>query len=647
MHHDTKESCINALQLGCYMCSRLFYRFTGNHPQLRIPDVRGMDVAANRVLYHDSVHSGDNGTGCLEISFLAAESQLLERMSQWGSGISTQGIAYRKFRLVPENLIEPYLNTRQLSPRTNTDAAFDQMSSWLKQCVNNHIACPSHNGFTPTRLLDVTPDGLPSQQVRLVSSQDLGDDHPPYLTLSHRWHSNEIFKLRMENAANLSNGFDVNLLPQNFRHAINITRRFGERYLWIDALCIIQDSESDWQEEAAKMCDVYGNSFCNIAATSVETDSNPSYRYEPYGPFPKVFSTWTNAENDTWYIIDSGFWEFDWSLYPSNSRGWIVQERALSPRTLYIHKQLLIWQCHDLTACDTFPRGFPDTSIVGQVLEGRLLSSHGNQIKTWMNVVRKYSQAQLTFDGDKLIAIGGVAQHMASAIDAQYLAGIWRQDMISQLLWKVDYARQSNGHMSTYANPDETPSWSWASINGTISYPAIGYFRHFHHELVTVTEAVVDLVTDNVYGQVRGGFLRLQSSCESRKGSLYTQPVDSEGKSLMTIHAAIRVVGEPWKRAVYPDILGYRIGEILPDHLLYLPMLSISRQALDVEGKSAGDSEIFGLCLCPVPDRRGVYKRYGLFNGKTEEVTSFFADEKNQVANGLYIDEENLMVVVM
>jgi hypothetical protein len=42
-------------------------------------------------------------------------------------------------------------------------------------------------------------------------------------------------------------------LPQTFRDAVSLVRQLRLRYLRIDALCIIQDDEEDWEKEASCM----------------------------------------------------------------------------------------------------------------------------------------------------------------------------------------------------------------------------------------------------------------------------------------------------------------------------------------------------------------------------------------------------------
>jgi hypothetical protein len=91
-----------------------------------------------------------------------------------------------------------------------------------------------------------------------------------YLTLSHCWGKDQIFRLLETNIDQLRKAIPTNRLPQTFQQAIALTKRMGHRYIWIDSLCIIQDSEDDWHYESSRMGDVYKNSFCNISATAAE-----------------------------------------------------------------------------------------------------------------------------------------------------------------------------------------------------------------------------------------------------------------------------------------------------------------------------------------------------------------------------------------
>ncbi|CAG9942401.1 unnamed protein product [Clonostachys rosea f. rosea IK726] len=89
-----------------------------------------------------------------------------------------------------------------------------------------------------------------------------------YATLSHCWGGQSIIKLTTDALAQFQKKIETASLPQTFRDAILVARRLGIRYLWIDSLCIIQDSLQDWQKEAALMGEVYSNSTLNVMATA-------------------------------------------------------------------------------------------------------------------------------------------------------------------------------------------------------------------------------------------------------------------------------------------------------------------------------------------------------------------------------------------
>lgn len=58
----------------------------------------------------------------------------------------------------------------------------------------------------------------------------------------------------------------LRLLPRTFRHAVEATRRLDVRYLWIDSLCIVQNSQRDWGHQSRDMGPIYALAFCTIAA---------------------------------------------------------------------------------------------------------------------------------------------------------------------------------------------------------------------------------------------------------------------------------------------------------------------------------------------------------------------------------------------
>jgi hypothetical protein len=89
-----------------------------------------------------------------------------------------------------------------------------------------------------------------------------------YAALSHCWGSGPRLTTTKSNWSKLALNVSFNALPPLFQDAVIITRQLGLRYIWIDSLCIIQDSLRDWETESSKMGSIYQNSYITISATN-------------------------------------------------------------------------------------------------------------------------------------------------------------------------------------------------------------------------------------------------------------------------------------------------------------------------------------------------------------------------------------------
>jgi hypothetical protein len=123
------------------------------------------------------------------------------------------------------------------------------------------------------------------------------------MTLSHCWGKQPLITLSVSNIDTLMNGISIMSFPATFTQAIEITRRFGVRYLWIDSLCIIQDSPGmkDWLTEASLMQRVYSHSQLNIAATASRSGKEGLFRKRNLEYYlPKIIhATWDKGGNRT------------------------------------------------------------------------------------------------------------------------------------------------------------------------------------------------------------------------------------------------------------------------------------------------------------------------------------------------------------
>jgi hypothetical protein len=314
------------------------------------------------------------------------------------------------------------------------------------------------------------------------------------VTLSHCWGNADFLTLNEQTSSQFFTGIDQHLLPLTFRDAINIARKLGIHYLWIDSLCIYQDNTSDWTIECDKMSEVYSRSYCNIGASAAHNPFEGCFRSrDPHIVEPYSFlATWSSTPNGLKNLVYPGpyhlyiedFWELGIAKQPLMQRAWVVQERLLAPRTIHFSNPQVFWECKYLIACETFPTGIPTglSLITDPSLSWRLSSSSSIPYKPssyglfrhspqtfffhkdpWRSIVQAYSKCKLTRQRDKLPAIAGIAKSMGLKSDrGRYVAGLWEDGLLYQLMWFVE---DSSGE-----RPSEyrAPSWSWASIDGPI-----------------------------------------------------------------------------------------------------------------------------------------------------------------------------------
>jgi hypothetical protein len=160
-------------------------------------------------------------------------------------------------------------------------------------------------------------------------------------------------------------------MPKTFQEAVQVSRRLGVRYLWIDSLCIIQDKgDLDWYREASLMNKVYLHSYCNISATDAEDNTKGlflSRRPQNLGPW-NVKVNLTGIEPDIGLVdcmmTDAFLWWRNIRDSPLNQRGWVLQERPLSPRILHFCRNEMFWECREHAACESLPGGLSPRNMI-------------------------------------------------------------------------------------------------------------------------------------------------------------------------------------------------------------------------------------------------------------------------------------------
>lgn len=158
-------------------------------------------------------------------------------------------------------------------------------------------------------------------------------------------------RLEQGNLASFQSGMLLETLPKTFRDAIQITLHLRLRFLWIDSLCIIQDSPEGWLSESGDMGHVYENSLCNIVATAAPDGRGGCFRNRnPFVVQPcEVLVTEPSEvrgegvkrkQPKAYQLISQKLWEPGVAETVLGKRAWVTQERQLSPRTIHFGEQL-------------------------------------------------------------------------------------------------------------------------------------------------------------------------------------------------------------------------------------------------------------------------------------------------------------------
>jgi hypothetical protein len=205
----------------------------------------------------------------------------------------------------------------------------------------------------PTRVIDVGEKQ--SSTIRLLCNTT--GETGKYLALSHRWGSpsqNRRFSTSTENIQRHIEGVPLSELPKTFQDAVHVTRCLGIQYLWIDSLCIIQDDAKDWEEESKRMEQVYSSAYATISA-SCASGTDDGFLKPRIG---RECVTKTDSVTGSTVYLCRAIDNFDDDVENGeiNKRGWILQERALSRRTMYFTEKQAYWECGQGVKCETLNR---------------------------------------------------------------------------------------------------------------------------------------------------------------------------------------------------------------------------------------------------------------------------------------------------
>ncbi|OJD29634.1 heterokaryon incompatibility protein [Diplodia corticola] len=357
---------------------------------------------------------------------------------------------------------------------SGSPSSFAHINNLISGCIAQHPECAltldgtlideSQPPALPTRILDLGDPSLSSPSIRLLETQPGQRGH--YAALSYCWGppSSHPPTTTSANLAAHTAGIAVASLPATFQDAVQATRELGLRHLWIDSLCIVQDNESDWRREAARMGPVYSRARVVLAASDAATPSSGIFRQYPARPavtLPFLDAATGAAAGVVRAELrpPAAVLSPDSEHAPLNARAWATQEYVLARRIVYFTRGAAVWSCRRCRK-----RALWD--------DGVLDYAYGRTKTDWARLVTEFSTRQCAVLTDRLVALGGVVEELARLRGSgkqelpECVYGLWTDALATHLMWS------RLGRPGELSRPPElkgvAPTWSWASTLGGV-----------------------------------------------------------------------------------------------------------------------------------------------------------------------------------
>jgi hypothetical protein len=479
----------------------------------------------------------------------------------------------------------------------------------------------------PTYLIEIleNPEISSNPTLRLVHRSP----RVKYAALSYCWGGDQSLKLNTSVLSKFTQAIQYGQLPKTLKDAVTVARMLGLSFLWIDALCIVQDDIVHIAHEISMMPSIYQNAYITIyAARSSHADQGFLDELVIPSTFSHVFQFRIRTPDDNPSYDNDGrivgdyfipgivgsvicFCNSDMShiINPIEKRGWTFQEYLLSPRILEFGTYRTSYKCLtvELRAVDDinldywkFAEQQSEIRSGFHNLKTTTDSDRPSASSTWKAIVEAFTRRLVSNPRDRVLAISGIAKVQGHREGETYLAGLWREHLLTQLRWEV-----TGPSWDRKLRPLEyrAPSWSWAAVDGSVTFNT-GSVPEASERDLRILHAQVDLEEQSApHGAVRHGSLIV-------RGWLKRKLVANGGESL---------VNPGWKpdRDAYNNekepkpprnefgpvlIAQDSIGEFIDGSPVYC--LEVTRYA----GKTRPP---YGLVLVTQDDR--VFRRIGVF----------------------------------
>ncbi|KAL7924912.1 heterokaryon incompatibility domain-containing protein [Trichoderma austrokoningii] len=511
--------------------------------------------------------------------------------------------------------------TKRIPDSIMSPAGIFTLKKWILGSKEEKAALKA--SFQPTRLLHVE-SRKKSGLIRLVETR--GSLSMAYLALSYCWGKKDpSLKTTKSNYSHLQKSISYSAMPKAYQDTVRVARALGVKYIWIDALCIIQDDREDWERESRMMAEIFHNSLATLillrSASCNEgfLERNPSIKinyhnqqWDIRGSFFLRHMPFSYAEAESSIRAAPSFSDRPISLELGKSlwqtRGWTFQEDMFSMRKLYFGQLMMYWdslkpldmmRTEDTIIDDKLDRAGRSAEI--SIIHSSEPWKGDYDYDGWYYPMLNYCQKNLTYETDRLPAVSSYAKLIASKSGDTYVAGLWKKNLHRGLLWKIGRRQRRTFRtlMRKLSTSSEyiAPSWSWASHNGILHFDL--------SDGIMQPECKILEAKTKDYGDVYGCWLAIEDEQYVAQCALDWRLTNEDGKQLSeasgdAIHKVIMLL-------------------IASSYTKNAGAFSRRPQEWEINEEDPPVEVMHGLLLYPTGKAGGEYWRVGLFHSLADE----------------------------